>query len=599
MIKWTKGDIGSRMVLGLILVWLLEACANQISPTGGEADKIPPTIIRTVPTDQSTNIESNKVKLYFDESIKRPTYGTEIFISPLPKIPPRLYMSDNGKRLKIKFNDDLNPNTTYVITAKDIADFYAGNTLESVYTFAFSTGNQLDSMKVSGQVQSPILGKGQEEMILMLFPADSIEDNDIFLKKPDYISQTDAAGKFSFQNLRDILYKIYGVVDNDQSTSYNQLAEIIAIAEDPVIAFSDTAITTTVKLYAFLPDNQAPTFSDYLWYNDSILTLEISERFLIDSLSISMADSLQEDNRPVSTSTAIPNSDNTIILKASYQLGDRSHVKLIALVDSLGNREDTVFQLRPSREKKPENPLVIKPSYDLAVQQMSFYTSWPLNSSDTSFMILTDTVTYKPQSSDTILSLPAISENIPYVNAIPYSLEINGFKGIISPTNTPDTKMPYILHIEGDALGYEDTVFRYKLQWPDPAKYGMWSGVVTSEEYSGSYVLELFKDDKLVRTTYDSVFHYQFLEPGTYQIRVVLDEDSNQVWTPGSLDPYRLPEKKYLSPMQATVRANWSMEEDTLEVFTDVPIQLPTPDSTDTANNIQTDGNIPNRNRRN
>jgi len=599
MIRWIKGCIGTRLIWVLVLLWLVGGCANQISPTGGEADKIPPTITRTVPSDQSTNVETGKVKLYFDEAIKKPTYGTEILISPLPRVRPRLYMSDNGKRLKIKFNDDLNPNTTYVITAKEIADFYAGNTLESVYTFAFSTGDQLDSMKVRGQVQSPILGKGQEDMILMLFPADSIVDNDIFLKQPDYISQTDASGKFSFQNLRDIPYKIYGVVDNDQSASYSQLAEIIAIAEDPVITFDDTSTTTTVKLYSFLPDNQAPTFSDYLWFNDSILTLEISERFLIDSLSINMADSLQKGDRPVSTYTAIPNSENTLILKASYLLGERSHVKLAALVDSLGNREDTVFQLRPSREKKPENPLMIKPSYDLAVQEMTFYSSWPLKSSDTSFMILTDTVTYKPQSSDTIPSLPAISDNIPYVNTIPYSLEINGFQGVISPANTPDPEMPYVLHIKGDVLGYEDTVFRYKLEWPDPAAYGIWSGVVTSDEYSGSYVLELFKDDKLVRTTYNSEFNYQFLAPGTYQVRVVLDEDSNRVWTPGSLDPYRLPEKKYLSPMQATVRANWSIEEDTIEVFTDIPIQLPEPDSTDTANNIQTDGNSPNRNRRN
>ena len=131
----------------------------------------------------------------------------------------------------------------------------------------------------------------------------------------------------------------------------------------------------------------------------------------------------------------------------------------------------------------------------------------------------------------------------------------------------------------------EDTVFRYKLSLPDPEEFGTWQGMVRSEEYSGPMVIQLLKDKKVVRQVFDSTFQFTYLTPGSYQIQVIYDEDGNNTWTPGKTYPYRLPEKIYQYPTETTIRANWDIEGDTLQVLYDMPIQEPAPDTTQTTSN--------------
>jgi len=585
-------------IIALIVCWGA-GCANRVAPTGGVGDKTPPEVVETSPASQSLNVSTNRVKVEFSEAVKKPNYGTEIFISPLPRLRPKVVISDNGKKLKINFQEELRPNTTYVIAIKEVEDYYASNKMERVYNFAFSTGDQLDSMKVSGKVQSPILGRGQDEMILLLFPPDSVEDHDILLKLPDYISQSDPSGSFEFQNLRDADYVIYGIKDEDQSASYSGQNEMLALAENPLVTFSDTSNEATKTLYAFFPDDEAPYYDDYLWYNDSVLTLEFSERYIIDSLSVSMQDSLGENSRQIETLSYIPTAEHTLIFSATYLRGNRANVTIENLVDSLGNREDTTFQLRPSRTKQPESPLIIRPRFDSENSQMLFYTIWPPTLQDTQFVFLTDTVSYKPNAPDTVNNNVPVADSIPYVNAIPFDWVIDGFRSEIKLQIKLNPDMPYLLHILGSSLGYEDTVFTYRMDWPDPTELGTWQGVVKVEGYQGPVVQRVLKDNKLVRSSYDTTFAYSLLDPGTYKLRVVLDADSNRIWTPGSLSPYRLPEKIYLSPTETTIRANWDIEEDEIQVLSEMPIKGPPADTTANANNTsgRSSSNVNARNR--
>ena len=110
-----------------------------------------PTIEKTFPENQSLHFDGNEVKIVFSEAVRAPAFDKEIFISPLVRR-PKIIRSDNAKRIKIKFAEDLRPQTTYIITLTDIQDNQEGNKMEEAYILAFSTGDQLDSMAIKGEI---------------------------------------------------------------------------------------------------------------------------------------------------------------------------------------------------------------------------------------------------------------------------------------------------------------------------------------------------------------------------------------------------------------------------------------------------------------
>ena len=568
-----------KLIQILFVLGGLWGCANQISPTGGKGDETPPEITKTVPITQALRVDASTIKIYFSEAVKKPTYNKELFISPLLKRPPRIYLSDSGKRIKIKIEEGLADSTTYVITLKEIQDHFGGNKLEQVFTFAFSTGPFIDSMEIKGEVQHPILGKGQEEMILMLFPADSIQEDNFLGKRPEYISQTDKAGRFIFKNLRRMPYRLYGLVDVDQSATYSQFTEVIALADSSLIIFPDTASMVETRLYSFLPDNQAPTFRNYVWLNDSTWLGEFTDPFLGDSLKVTLSDSAGSTTE-IPTFTLLPTPTNELIFHTPVSSQDSMSVTLIGIRDSLNNREDTIVALRGSRTREIEKPLVQKPEFNFDSTGWELFSYWLQNPVDTQFVILTDTARYRTSTSDTLPELPAIAEDIPYVNKLPIEIETYGFYSIIRPTAKIPPSNTYLLHIRGRVIGMEDTVFRYKLNLPDPEEFGTWSGLVRPDKFRGPLVVQLIKDKSVVRQAFDSTFHFRYLSPGSYQIQVIYDQDGNKTWTPGNTNPYRLPEKIYRYPTETTIRANWDIEGDTLEVKFDIPIEEPKPDTT-------------------
>ena len=44
-------------------------CANQRTPTGGPKDTIPPTLISSIPLNETVNFNNNWIELSFDDNI--------------------------------------------------------------------------------------------------------------------------------------------------------------------------------------------------------------------------------------------------------------------------------------------------------------------------------------------------------------------------------------------------------------------------------------------------------------------------------------------------------------------------------------------------
>ena len=84
-------------------------------------------------------------------------------------------------------------------------------------------------------------------------------------------------GTFRLPFLRRTNYRVYGIEDIDQSSTYNLPTEVLALADTAFIQFSDTTNTKEVTLLRFIPDEQAPAINGFSWLSDSILKVEFSE----------------------------------------------------------------------------------------------------------------------------------------------------------------------------------------------------------------------------------------------------------------------------------------------------------------------------------
>ena len=160
-----------HLVYTMFLMLILMACASIGNPDGGLFDVTPPKVVSSSPGYRSTQNERKKISILFDEFIKLENANEKVIVSP-PQIEPANIRAD-GKRIKIDFNDSLMPNTTYTVDFGDaIEDNNEGNPMGN-YTYSFSTGDDIDTMEVSGTVLNAEDLEPVKGMLVGLYPLDS------------------------------------------------------------------------------------------------------------------------------------------------------------------------------------------------------------------------------------------------------------------------------------------------------------------------------------------------------------------------------------------------------------------------------------------
>ena len=134
----------------MLVALLVYACANRGYPEGGPKDTTPPEVVAEVPASFTKNFNKKKVDIYFNEFVQLKEINEKFIFSPPLKKNPRVSL--RGKYIQVSIGDTLKPNTTYTMDFADaIVDNNEGNPL-GFYRYVFSTGNEIDSLEISGQV---------------------------------------------------------------------------------------------------------------------------------------------------------------------------------------------------------------------------------------------------------------------------------------------------------------------------------------------------------------------------------------------------------------------------------------------------------------
>ena len=207
-----------------LLALLVVGCARMGNPDGGWYDDTPPYVISSSPSDKATNVKSKRVNIYFNEYIKLENAQEKVIVSP-----PQIEMADikaSGKRIVVALKDTLKDNTTYTIDFSDaIVDHTEGNPMGN-YTYSFSTGDQIDTLEVSGYVLN---AENLEPIKGILVGLYSDLSDSIFTKEPMIrVSRTDSRGHFVVKGVAPGTYRAYALQDADGNFVYSQKSEMLA-----------------------------------------------------------------------------------------------------------------------------------------------------------------------------------------------------------------------------------------------------------------------------------------------------------------------------------------------------------------------------------
>ncbi|MGL5787545.1 MAG: Ig-like domain-containing protein [Bacteroidales bacterium] len=576
-------------ILTLVSVYAQNSCANIGRPGGGPKDETPPEFVRGNPMPNTLDFKKKKLDLEFNENILLENVSEKVIISPPQKQMPEI--RSNGKRIHIELKDSLIDSTTYVIDFTDaIVDNNEKNPLKD-FSYAFSTGNVIDTMRMSGILLS---ASDLEPVTGMLIGVHSNLNDTAFYTLPfEKITQSDAYGKFNIKNLAKKDYRIYALKDIDRSYDFNMPNEDIAFTDRIVIPDlkdimkADTTFNedgtvdsvSMVKALAYLPDDIL-----LLSFNEDVKNryLDKSERKQqnkIELLFTAPSDSLPE------------------LKPLNFSADDWGIAEFSAGKDTIS------YWLKDSSVYKMDT--------------LRFEAKYLRSDSTLKYVPYTDTLQFvyrKPQTSQSQKKKKKDEKEVPVINflnvkpSFSKDFEINGtavyeFDEPVVKLNSEafhveqkvDTlwkDIPFTL--DGDSVSARRLTVAYK--W-EPGKeyritidsasvyslYGRFNDkneqqikVKMPEEYSGLFFtvtnipdsvpafVELLNDqDKPVRKepVEKGVAEFFFVKPGKYYARLIVDTNGDGKWTTGNYKENRQPESVYYYTKQLELRPNWDVEQ--------------------------------------
>lgn len=528
------------LVLTGILLVLLQvpySCAHRGNPSGGPIDSIPPVVMKTKPANYSTHFKSKIIRIDFDEYIKLKDPADQILISPpMAKKPLIRPQGQALKYVEIEIRDSLKPNTTYTINfGQSIEDNHEANPLP-FYKYVFSTGDYIDSLSVSGSVKDAYKRVTDEHISVMLYRLDStFSDSIIYKESPAYIANTqDSTNTFTIENIAEGEYKIFALKDKNQNYLFDPRSEKIGFLEDTVRLTSD-------EIYNLEIFREKRKFKAAKTSQESLQHLIFGFEGGVDSVEIDMI------------------SDKPNDFAAAYYKQEKK--------DSIDYWFDPYFETDSLLfEVKKED---YRDTLTVRLKELD-KDSLKLKASPTSSLGLAEEFAITANTPLTDIN----DELIQILNQdsveVPFKTNLNATINKLVLAFEKQEKQGYkIQALPGairDFYGEENDTLTYSLRTKAETDY---ADVRLTLENIATYPLivqmtnEVGEVKKEIYHTKEdgNVFDFSFVDPGTYYIRVIYDENRNGKWDTGNYLEKRQPERVIYMAKPLEVRKNWEISQ--------------------------------------
>lgn len=552
----------------------LSRCANPRSPTGGPKDTIPPVLISSDPETGSINFDQQSITLGFSEYINADKLTQNLIITPKTDIRFKHIVKRN--QLVIKFETPFPDSTTYSLNFFDGVTDITEKTPAINLIVAFSTGEFIDSMSVSGSVRDLLTNDPSKKFIVGLYPiSDSL---DFLTHNPTYFTTANDSGEFSMSYIKSGDYRIMAFKDENRNLLLDPKTEDHGFTSDTLALYdSISSISVSSILQNVEPikliNNRAIRAYHEIKFSREVDSYQISPDSIYSTITGEESDVIR-----------IYNADQ-------FNTGDTTLITIV-VADSLSNTiQDTLKMVFNEDIRTPpeltnnlryaNNQLVNNPLYTINFNK-------PIVTTDTSkFVYKSDsTFDYKPDSisitwnhnktsADLITFLntdsiyKSLLESIVLDSALKKRLSIDSLDMTTAQTDSVKELIAARKQVEffvekGAFISVEkdtSTVLSHKHKKEFTQAFGtLQFSIVTEKE---SFRVQLLNSKKEVAyeqaNTKSPVFN---VRPATYSIRVLIDTNNDGKWSFGNLLENIEPEDVYIFPQEIAIRENWIVGED-------------------------------------
>lgn len=585
----------------LLIFMIVTACAKISAPTGGYRDRIPPEVVESSPENGTVNFRDHELSVTFNEYVTLTNINDKFMVSPPMKKKPRVYT--RGKSVRVEFEDELRDSTTYTFYFMDaIRDLNEGNILPN-FRLAFSTGPSIDSLSVTGNVYvSPSLNLPEATSVLLYR---NQEDTAVVKLFPDYLSRVDETGYFRIDNVREGVYRLYALKDEDNSKNYNRVEEpfgfldtIVTVSPEknylppepdtmklPSLAAKKKPAPAPVRVTKTAASAAAKKTEEELVpvkegeHRIIMFAAKKTARYLAntarpksykltyilsvppDSMDFSFRiqdvpdDKYFIETTPYRDSITVWITDSTVYSQTTLQT-----ILKYPFTDTLGihgYKEDTIpmrfMAPRPTRGtvKRPMLALqnnapggTLKPG-----QKVVFTAETPLKDPDTSLIRLYE-IAEKKQ-----LKMPySLKRDSSYSGKLTLDAKLVPGKQYLFITDSTSISDIYNVHIDSTAL---------RISVREASSYSKLELDITNS--GGRCIVELLDNTEklLARQTIegDGKLVFPLLEKGTYRIRAISDINGDGKWTTGDYFEHRQPEPVTYFPKELEIPEGWDANE--------------------------------------
>lgn len=519
---------------------MLISCARVGSPIGGDKDTIPPKVLGSNIDSSRINVPTTlkELRIDFDEYVTLKEATKNINISPpikkLTKIQPANLAT---KFVLIQWEDDLLDNTTYNFNfGNAIQDNNENNPLP-YYNFAFSTGEKIDDIYISGEVQdrSRILppNSPKNRVIGLYKYSDSIN----YSQKPYYLTKADDDGYYELDYLAPGTYRIIAFEDDNGNAVYEPGKEKIAFRRDSIVL--DESISG-LNLDLF-PSKKPVRYMETKPETGGLLMLFEGNPSKVTLESKS--EKLKEYRI-----THRPNSDSVRVWfdAAQQNIGTSATERLEFAYDADGKTGTaTAFYRKPDNTEMtiannagnlvpPRSPFIFTSNYQIDKIQPANWT------------LVEDSLT-------AVTFDAAISETNPMQVLVDADFKEGKKYRLTVPRQTvssfyTSTEKTYIFEFQGDKL----------------ENYGSFE-ITLKNKPPGKFWLQLLDSGERViyqQYTSESVIKFPILKANVYLVRILADTNENGNWDVADLSTGTFAEDAFVFYKGINVRPLWEIREE-------------------------------------
>ena len=500
-----------------ITLLLLSACASEGNPGGGPPDKTAPFVIQQNINDGATKIAPDQALIFsFSEKLNSSQIDKNITLFPLQENAINIHYKN--KNIIITPSKSWADNTIYtLIFEKGLSDLRA-NTLREPFQFTFTTGNFMPKNAIKGHILEIPQNKTAK-----IFLSRKYLDPELIMSDPEFYTQSDSKGSFSFDHMPKDSFYIAAYIDEDKSNSYKEVFDLPCVPQYPYV------IPDTLEqefLLQALVDN---FISGHLLKAESISPFETKLSFSKDLLETVSKNSFNVNKAIPDTLTL---NKNELTLYHNEFETDSLKIHIAGITDLLGLSILDTTLIIPNTELEDdyyhfeqfEDLLRIYPHIHSPLLKGDFH------SNDTS------TITLK--------------------NILP------GFYRL--PENTKAKSGNLILDLKNldvsDSLE-TDTLYNFRIELPAKKEYGR---VIAFLEKAGNDKLRfLLKDNSNAKYQCSALgqkFVFEKIPPGTYSLSYYYDLNEDNKRNYGSLIPFLSPEFLIVLEEEIDVKARWDTE---------------------------------------